>query len=237
MSSNYRRKRYCCPHCCLNPCCCHLKGPRGFRGPEGEQGPQGPTGPTGATGNIGPIGPTGATGPPGPGAIESAFRANKNIVEEYTAFNTVIVTFTDEQFDFGNEYDNVSTFIPNQDGVYSIVSNVLFRSNSIPFIVELDVLVNGNVVASDIRSESSFNITAPNVATIYGLTAGDVVNIRFFSNTSGLFDPSNPELQHFAAARFPFTSPIPSIAPQRKATTTLPIISTVPYNPPDSGGS
>lgn len=62
-----------------------------------------------------------------------------------------IVTFTAEEFDFGNEYDGSTTFIPNQDGVYSIVATVLFVANNTPFSVAFDLLVNGFIVDSAVN--------------------------------------------------------------------------------------
>ncbi|WP_394136829.1 hypothetical protein [Cytobacillus oceanisediminis] len=206
MVQNNQRFQGCCP---LTPipkppkqrCICP-PGPRGPRGPQGEQGPRGPQ------------------GLPGPGAIESTFRANKGETQAVLAFATEPVTFIDERFDFGNEYDGVSTFIPNQDGVYSIVSNVFFASEEldIPYNVRLRLLVNGINVDVDFPFlPAGTSNTTLRVSTIYGLNAGDVVSLDFRSTANGsLLNIS--ESSFFAAARFPFTSPVPPSAVQATST-------------------
>ncbi|MDM5439859.1 exosporium leader peptide [Bacillus hominis] len=177
-----------------NPCAFPIPGPPGPPGQQGIQGIQG------------------IQGPPGPGVIESAFRANKNQTSQVVTDNsTVTVTFEIEQFDFGNEYNNVNTFRPNQEGIYSIVAGVLFfpQNLTVIYTTELNVQVNGITVASDMKTtpDSGFN-TSLDVSTIYGLHAGDVVTITFFSTNGGVISQSSQRV-HFAATKIPFTSPVP----------------------------
>ncbi|PEJ05271.1 hypothetical protein CN671_05300, partial [Bacillus toyonensis] len=168
----------------------------------------GNTGPTGSTG-IGVTGPTGPTGSTGPGAIESAFRANKDVTQFMTAGTPITVSFTEVLFDFNGEYNGVDTFVPKQDGVYQINSNVVFAPNgSTGYSIRFDLLVNGITIAMDTRDTAS-TVTVT-VATIYGLSQGDTVNLRISSSISGaatLF--FNQQAASFSAARLPFTSPIP----------------------------
>ena len=157
-------------------------------------------------------GPQGPQGVQGPGAIESAFRANKVVTEPYTDSSLVIVAFTNELFDFGNEYNGTATFSPSQEGVYQIDSNALFQPLGPPgneYTIELSLLVNGNIVAT--HRKDTNDITSVVVSTIYGLNPGDVVNVRFFASTDGnitFFSGTPSTSTYFAAARFPFVSPV-----------------------------
>ncbi|KFN02169.1 exosporium leader peptide-containing protein [Bacillus clarus] len=198
-------------------------GPTGATG-IGVTGVTGPTGPTGLTGTTGPtgigstgptgIGATGPTGPTGLNIIESAFRAFKQGAEEeqqYTAGDVLVLIFSNEQFDFGNEFDNVSTFTPNQDGVYSITTGIRFIPNDLIDIYGFSLNINLNN-AETIVSTTQVNIfgtALANVSAIYGLKAGDSVRVRFRATTDGVIfgNPFTPTF--FAAARLPFVSPIP----------------------------
>ncbi|AZV66531.1 hypothetical protein COA05_27645 [Bacillus thuringiensis] len=64
--------------------------------------------------------------PTGPTGFESAFRAFKSTDQSVTANTLSIVTFETTQFDLNGEYDGVSTFIPQQDGVYLIITTIIF---------------------------------------------------------------------------------------------------------------
>ncbi|WP_282171793.1 ABC transporter permease [Cytobacillus firmus] len=115
--------------------------------------------------------------------------------------------FETEQFDFGNEYTPPISFTPNQDGVYSISGNVSFTPGVAGiYSFELNILVNSAPVAAEIRSTTGRD--AVSVSTIYGLNAGDNVRVEFVASVDGTISPYF-EATHFAAARFPFVSPIP----------------------------
>ncbi|WP_243523703.1 hypothetical protein [Bacillus pseudomycoides] len=152
----------------------------------------------------------GPPGPPGPGAIESAFRANKTTVQPITAITVETVIFEDELFDFNNEYDGSTTFVPKQEGVYQINSNIVFAPNTgDSYFVRFNMVINGVVVATDLSS-NNIATTSFTLATIYGLNPGDNVNIQIFSSVGGTAAfLTGQESSSFSAARFPFTSPIP----------------------------
>ncbi|MED3264987.1 hypothetical protein P4358_04340 [Bacillus thuringiensis] len=188
-------------------------GPTGPTGPTGATGITGPTGPTGATGITGPTGPTGATGitgPTGPTGFESAFRAFKSTDQSVTANTLSIVTFETTQFDLNGEYDGVSTFIPQQDGVYLIITTIIFSptDNTLNYVTEVFITVNSALIAGD---DSFFGgntglLNAVTVSTIVQLNAGDMVQVQAGSTIDGAI--ASPLLTNFQAARFP--SPVPN---------------------------
>ncbi|MGZ9640981.1 exosporium leader peptide-containing protein [Bacillus cereus] len=177
-------------------------GPAGPTGPTGPSG--GPIGPTGASGITGPTGPTGATG------FESAFRAFKSIDQSVTANTLSIVTFETTQFDLNGEYDGVSTFIPQQDGVYLIITTIIFSptDDTLNYVTEVFITVNSALIAGD---DSFFGgntglLNAVTVSTIVQLNAGDMVQVQAGSTIDGVI--ASPLLTNFQAARFP--SPVPN---------------------------
>ncbi|NPV92726.1 MAG: hypothetical protein HPY50_18310 [Firmicutes bacterium] len=146
--------------------------------------------------------------------VKSAFRANKTIAEPYTADSFTTVTFLDEQFDLGDEYNSVTTFIPKQDGIYQINAGVVFfpTDQNIPHRIQLSLVVNDGInnraVAVDAKTISG--TSSATVSTIYGLTAGSLVTVVFFATTSGLLSSfSGTITAYFDAARFPFTVSFP----------------------------
>ncbi|MEK4837918.1 exosporium leader peptide-containing protein [Bacillus sp. FSL L8-0152] len=195
-----------------------ITGPTGPTGASGATGPTGPTGVTGVTGpSGGPAGPTGPTGPSG-GSIgptgatgfESAFRAFKSIDQSVTANTLSIVTFETTQFDLNGEYDGVSTFIPQQDGVYSIITTIIFSptDDTLNYVTEVFITVNSALIAGD---DSFFGgntglLNAVTVSTIVQLNAGDMVQVQAGSTIDGVI--ASPLLTNFQAARFP--SPVPN---------------------------
>ena len=108
-------------------------------------------GATGITGPTGATGATGITGPTGPTGFESAFRAFKSIDQSVTANTLSIVTFETTQFDLNGEYDGVSTFIPQQDGVYLIITTIIFSptDDTLNYVTEVFITVNSALIAGD----------------------------------------------------------------------------------------
>ncbi|WP_100617928.1 exosporium leader peptide-containing protein [Bacillus cereus] len=190
-----------------------ITGPTGPTGASGATGPTGPTGASGITGPTGPTGASGATGPTGPtGAtgFESAFRAFKSIDQSVTANTLSIVTFETTQFDLNGEYDGVSTFIPQQDGVYLIITTIIFSptDDTLNYVTEVFITVNSALIAGD---DSFFGgntglLNAVTVSTIVQLNAGDMVQVQAGSTIDGVI--ASPLLTNFQAARFP--SPVPN---------------------------
>ncbi|MEK5348975.1 exosporium leader peptide-containing protein [Bacillus sp. FSL W8-0770] len=190
-----------------------VTGPTGPTGASGIAGPTGPTGVSGITGPTGPTGVTGITGPTGPtGAtgFESAFRAFKSIDQSVTANTLSIVTFETTQFDLNGEYDGVSTFIPQQDGVYLIITTIIFSptDDTLNYVTEVFITVNSALIAGD---DSFFGgntglLNAVTVSTIVQLNAGDMVQVQAGSTIDGVI--ASPLLTNFQAARFP--SPVPN---------------------------
>ncbi len=182
----------------------------GPTGPTGATGITGPTGPTGVTGITGPTGATGITGPTGPTGFESAFRAFKSTDQSVTANTLSIVTFETTQFDLNGEYDGVSTFIPQQDGVYLIITTIIFSptDDTLNYVTEVFITVNSALIAGD---DSFFGgntglLNAVTVSTIVQLNAGDMVQVQAGSTIDGAI--ASPLLTNFQAARFP--SPVPN---------------------------
>ncbi|WP_424577917.1 exosporium leader peptide-containing protein [Bacillus cereus] len=190
-----------------------VTGITGSTGPTGVTGITGPTGPTGVTGITGPTGPTGVTGitgPTGPTGFESAFRAFKSTDQSVTANTLSIVTFETTQFDLNGEYDGVSTFIPQQDGVYLIITTIIFSptDDTLNYVTEVFITVNSALIAGD---DSFFGgntglLNAVTVSTIVQLNAGDMVQVQAGSTIDGVI--ASPLLTNFQAARFP--SPVPN---------------------------
>jgi len=187
-----------------------ITGPTGPTGATGITGPTGPTGATGITGPTGPTGATGITGPTGPTGFESAFRAFKSTDQSVTANTLSIVTFETTQFDLNGEYDGVSTFIPQQDGVYLIITTIIFSptDDTLNYVTEVFITVNSALIAGD---DSFFGgntglLNAVTVSTIVQLNAGDMVQVQAGSTIDGAI--ASPLLTNFQAARFP--SPVPN---------------------------
>ncbi|GAB6709629.1 exosporium leader peptide-containing protein [Bacillus cereus] len=187
-----------------------ITGPTGPTGATGITGPTGPTGATGITGPTGPTGATGITGPTGPTGFESAFRAFKSTDQSVTANTLSIVTFETTQFDLNGEYDGVSTFIPQQDGVYLIIATIIFSptDDTLNYVTEVFITVNSTLIAGD---DSFFGgntglLNAVTVSTIVQLNAGDMVQVQAGSTIDGAI--ASPLLTNFQAARFP--SPVPN---------------------------
>ncbi|PGP19016.1 hypothetical protein COA01_22020 [Bacillus cereus] len=187
-----------------------ITGPTGPTGATGITGPTGPTGVTGITGPTGPTGATGITGPTGPTGFESAFRAFKSTDQSVTANTLSIVTFETTQFDLNGEYDGVSTFIPQQDGVYLIITTIIFSptDDTLNYVTEVFITVNSALIAGD---DSFFGgntglLNAVTVSTIVQLNAGDMVQVQAGSTIDGAI--ASPLLTNFQAARFP--SPVPN---------------------------
>lgn len=210
MTNNNQPFHGCCPLSpgSIPPKLPRLIGPPGPQGPQGIPGSQGIPGPQGPQGTQGPQGIQGIQGiqgPPGPGAIESAFRADKEGNQPFETGDFLTVTFEDEQFDFGNEYNNVSTFVPNQDGVYQIVSNVQFNTGIVgTYSTQFQLVVNNTTVVAFDYENFNEATSSSTVSTIYGLNEGDTVIVRFLSSVDGSIVDG-----HFAAARYPFVSPLP----------------------------
>ncbi|MBK4744668.1 collagen-like domain-containing protein, partial [Bacillus cereus] len=190
-----------------------IAGPTGPTGATGIAGPTGPTGPTGVTGITGPTGPTGVTGitgPTGPTGFESAFRAFKATDQSVTANTLSIVTFETTQFDLNGEYDGVSTFIPQQDGVYLIITTIIFSptDDTLNYVTEVFITVNSALIAGDDRffGGNTGLLNAVTVSTIVQLNAGDMVQVQAGSTIDGVI--ASPLLTNFQAARFP--SPVPN---------------------------
>ncbi|AKR35606.1 Complement C1q and tumor necrosis factor-related protein 9 [Bacillus thuringiensis serovar indiana] len=187
-----------------------ITGPTGLTGVTGITGPIGSTGATGIAGPTGPTGATGITGPTGPTGFESAFRAFKSTDQSVTANTLSIVTFETTQFDLNGEYDGVSTFIPQQDGVYLIITTIIFSptDDTLNYVTEVFITVNSALIAGD---DSFFGgntglLNAVTVSTIVQLNAGDMVQVQAGSTIDGVI--ASPLLTNFQAARFP--SPVPN---------------------------
>ncbi|PGM96024.1 exosporium leader peptide-containing protein [Bacillus cereus] len=148
--------------------------------------------------------------PTGPTGIESAFRAIKTTDQSIIAGPSPIITFETTQYDLNGEYDGSSTFIPKQDGVYLIISTLLFTPTDQPAanIIAAFITVNNIMIAADdsfIGTNTGF-LNVVTVSTIIQLQAGDTVLIQAASNINGTIPTG---VVHFEAARFPSPAPNP----------------------------
>jgi Collagen triple helix repeat (20 copies) len=142
--SSYRKRNYrLCSHCCSNPCCCPIQGPRGFRGPIGPTGATGATGPTGLMGLIGPTGPTGATGatgPPGLLVFGSIYQTPNQANGAVTGQN---INFDVPGPSNGVTPDSLTNSITvNVAGVYTITFNTVIVGLAPTFTTNLRFTVN-----------------------------------------------------------------------------------------------
>lgn len=145
-----------------------------------------------------------------PLARSSAFRAvNGTIEQRFPAGPTPNpMVFPTEVFDLNDEYDpTTSTFIPKQDGVYSIIGSVVFGPDILTnYTLRVLIMINGNIAVYD---NDFFGPEVPvgnitTVTAILQLKAGDQVRIFANSLTEGVYFPV-PEIMHFEAARVPST--------------------------------
>lgn len=147
--------------------------------------------------------------------IQSAFRARSNSSQEITANELDVQVIYDlEEFDLRGEY-NPSTFVPDYNGVYSVVASAIFFPNSEvteDYRTFIAIRVGGETVAfdNDYWGENLIDIgNTVSVSAILYLEAGDVVDVVFESTVDGVIDARDGTT--FQAARFP--SPISSITP------------------------
>ncbi|WP_242490739.1 hypothetical protein [Priestia endophytica] len=180
--SSYHRRNRCCSHCCSDPCCCHLRGPRGFRGPAGVTGPTGgvgpagatgPTGATGATGDIGPTGPTGTTGTTGALAFGSLY--GDFIFIPVTSGGNVDFTIAGPSFNtLPDPITNTITVI--NAGIYTITADVVVFGGGLSFNI------SRNGIPIDPESRFLSNTAAGQIVTIgktiqVVLNAGDIISL------------------------------------------------------------
>jgi hypothetical protein len=143
----------------------------------------------------------------------SAFRAVNLTDEQMVTANTPVfpVLYPDEVFDLNNEYNpDTSTFIPKQDGIYSIIGSVSFFPNNIS--INYRVVINIRVNEIPVVTDNAFFGANPvptgdqaSVSAILQLEAGDEVNISVFITTDGiLMAEPEPRGMHFEAARLKF---------------------------------
>lgn len=202
MAHNNQPFQGCCP---LSPGSKPPQVPRliGPPGPPGPPGPQGPQGPQGIPGAQGIQGPQGIPGP----VPQSGFRAESPL-GQLVVGNTKLL-FPQLEFDLNTEYNvGLSTFVPKQSGVYSIVAGVVPRPNNVNISQRftLEIFVNGQAIerVDNYRTALPDSIfTGTTASTIQRLNAGDEVEV--FANYSG----DNGSIANvfrvnfFAAARFP----------------------------------
>ncbi|MED4650703.1 hypothetical protein ABES13_17680 [Bacillus pseudomycoides] len=154
---------------------------------------------------------------PIPGSVvpQSAFRAiNETIEQSVGPADLTQIEYPSEVFDLNNEYDpSTSTFIPKQDGVYSVIASIGFLPEDvISYSVRIFIVVNGNlrVADNDFLGEELLIVNLVSVSAILNLSKGDRVQVIAQATTDGNTVPEPLEntvhFMHFEAARFP--SPI-----------------------------
>lgn len=164
-------------------------GDIGSTGATGETGPVGPAGaPTGQTGETGPEGPLGETGP-GVAQFEGVRveRAISNLaLVQSTPTN---IPWDTEVYDEGSSEfwtpgDATSVFAIKSDK-FRITTGLRFTSVS-SGILEVEVKVNGSVVASEKRTAMPTpEVTDINISTEVDLTQGDNVQVTATTDAAG----------------------------------------------------
>lgn len=142
----------------------------------------------------------------------AAFRAVSNRDQRVAVvddFNKVL--FQNEQFDIGNIYNAAtSTFVPLEEGVYSVAGTVTFLpdSTTTEYRVRVEIHVNGVSVAADndfwgeIDQAGVRFVNAINVSTILQLEPGDIVEVFVTSTTPGFILADAPSFStRFEAAK------------------------------------
>jgi C1q domain len=95
------------------------------------------------------------------------------------------LVFPREVFDLNNEYDPAtSTFVPQQSGIYTIITNV-FSVSLPPSEIGVGIRVNDTIVEPDFDEEESSNVSStPSLSLILQLQAGDRVDVAVFALVS-----------------------------------------------------
>lgn len=145
----------------------------------------------------------------------SAFRAIATFNQPVTALGSMKLIYGVREFDLNNEYNSgaISTFVPKQRGVYSIVATANFVPTTLneSTSITIEIRVNNVLVAS---SSEVWNppggigggSNTIEVNTISRLQAQDRVEVFFSSTRNGTIFQSSPFSSMgttFQAARFP----------------------------------
>jgi hypothetical protein len=149
-----------------------------FPGATGKQGPPGPEGPPGPTGPAGPTGPTGPAGTSG-----ASFWTSTTLLQTFTAnvdqYGPVMGVANGLA---GSDYyaqARSSLIFPKACAASNFAVNLGYESLTFPFILETDLMVNGNVVlscSSGFATGYGFSCTASGTAAI---PAGAQVVLQF----------------------------------------------------------
>lgn len=120
----------------------------------------------------------------------SAFRALNNVNTPLEAHNANKVRFQTEQYDLANEYDlNTSTFVPRENGVYTLTSSVKFKPfNSGPYNLDIVFLIT-NKGETEGRDNEAFAGKRSGIITTsetLWLNAGDQVVVGMRSSINGM---------------------------------------------------
>lgn len=139
----------------------------------------------------------------------SGFRAINNTTDQPVPANAFVkVIFPTVQFDLANEYNPAtSTFIPNKNGVYSVLSTIGFAPNdsNVNYRTRIEIRVNGNIANAIDNEYFGAGVSVANsrqVGTILNLQANEQVEIFVTSTTPGVITSLNGCSQ-LEAARFP----------------------------------
>lgn len=144
----------------------------------------------------------------------SAFRAIGGFNQSVTASTDLKLIYSVEEYDLNNEYNSgaISTFVPKQRGVYSIVAT----ANFVPTTLNQSTSISINIRVNNVLVASSSEVWNPpgglgggantvEVSTISELQAGDSVEVFFNSTRNGTVFQSSPFSSMgtaFQAARF-----------------------------------
>ncbi|MGM0836375.1 MAG: hypothetical protein ACQEV7_09480 [Bacillota bacterium] len=156
--------------------------------------------------------------------IDSAFRAIN--VQNQPVVSGDQVLYPVVEFDLNDEYDAAtSTFIPKQDGIYSLTASLAFFPESdntaVNYSVDIAIRVNGEfaLAGQSFQGQDFFLtlVTATTVSGILQLNAGDEVDVQFFISPTlnGFIDP-RPWSTHFEAARFSYSTSAPCTSARRR---------------------
>lgn len=147
--------------------------------------------------------------------VTSVFRANREtsgpqrlpieMINPQGLYTYTQVLYPNELLDTNNEYDQVSsTFIPKQNGVYSLNASIGWTAQGetpFPFYQILEIRANGNPIAENREyGPNSFSSNIVSVSVIKDLKAGDRVTVWARSLILGDI-VTNPSQTHFEGIR------------------------------------
>lgn len=137
------------------------------------------------------------------GHPKSAFKATRTTGMSIPTTAPTPITFDNEQFDLGNEYNPANgVFTVAAAGVYHLqCASHLTSGTGVGSLYSMIIVKNGAELHAEDRQASSASYLSEVASTVAQLAAGDTINCAFFQ-TSGSAVSLTPGVRtHFSAAR------------------------------------